>query len=93
MARLRIEVVYALRGSVDSLTVMVPEGTTVHQAIECSGILARHPQIDLGSQKVGVYGQLRGLHAAVADGDRIEIYRPLELEPKEARRRRAFKKP
>jgi putative ubiquitin-RnfH superfamily antitoxin RatB of RatAB toxin-antitoxin module len=93
MARLKIEVVYALRGGVDSVTVMVPEGTTVRQAIESSGILARHPQIDLGSQKVGVYGELRTLHAAVSRGDRIEIYRPLELEPKEARRRRALRKP
>jgi uncharacterized protein len=92
MASLEVEVVYALPHAADAVTVVVPEGATLRQAIESSGILGRHPEIDLLSGKIGVHGELRSPAAAVRHGDRIEIYRPLEIEPKEARRRRAFKK-
>jgi uncharacterized protein len=67
----------------------IPVGATLREAIERSGILREFPQIDLTRHKVGVFGRLRGLDEAVADGDRVEIYRPLPADPKDMRRRRA----
>ena len=69
--------------------VEVAPGTTLRQAIAHSGLLARHPEIDLARCGVGVYGKARGLDEAVAAGERIEIYRPLTQDPKERRRRAA----
>ncbi len=67
----------------------LPAGTTVEAAIERSELLAECPEIDLGHFKVGIYGKLAKLGQALEDGDRVEIYRPLIADPKEARKRRA----
>lgn len=67
----------------------VIQGTTARGAIEGSGILEQCPEIDLGRFKIGIYGRLIGLDQILADGDRVEIYRPLIANPKEARKRRA----
>jgi uncharacterized protein len=83
MAALQIEVVYALFRREESIRVTVPQGATVQEALEKSGLLPRV----LG--KVGIFGKVVSQDRALADGDRIEIYRPLMLDPKEARRRRA----
>ena len=69
----------------------LPEGATLQQAIEASGILQRYPQIDLGMQKVGVFGKLKPLDTVLADHDRVEIYRPLLVDPKLSRQRRVEK--
>ncbi|CAG0963169.1 partial hypothetical protein, partial [Anaerolineae bacterium] len=53
-----------------------------------SGILKRFPEIDLGQQKVGIFGKLVKLDLPVKEGDRIEIYRPIIADPKTVRRRR-----
>ena len=63
----------------------------VRQAIDASGVLARHPEIDPATQKVGVFGKLNPLDAVLADHDRVEIYRPLKVDPKIARQRRVEK--
>lgn len=85
-----IEVVYSLPGQQFVVQVEVPEGAVVRDAIERSGLLAAHPEIDLaGVNKVGVWNKLAKLDAAVRDGDRVEIYRPLIADPKEVRRQRA----
>jgi hypothetical protein len=89
MGTLRVEVVYAAPGGVDATSVALPAGATLRDALAASGVLERHPQIDLASHKCGVFGKLRALDAPVHDAERVEIYRPLELDPKEARRRRA----
>lgn len=65
----------------------VPETSTVEQAIRSSGILQRFPEIDLSSQKVGVFGKLVKLDASLKEGDRIEIYRPIVADPRTVRRR------
>lgn len=88
---------YALPGAQDSVSLDIAPGATLRDAIQASGLLARHPeidlaQIDLGRQKIGVYGKVKAAQAAAAHGDRIEIYRALLVEPKEARRRRAARK-
>ena len=89
MARMKVEVVYALPHGEDSVSLAVAPGATLREAIVASGMPGRHPEIDLSRQKIGVYGKLRPAHASAAEGDRIEIYRPLAADPKEARRRRA----
>jgi putative ubiquitin-RnfH superfamily antitoxin RatB of RatAB toxin-antitoxin module len=64
-------------------------GTTVREAIEQSAVLTRCPEVDLAVNQVGIFGKLAKLDQVLEDGDRIEIYRPLIADPKEARKRRA----
>ena len=90
-ARLSIEVCYALANEQTLIAVDLPEGATLQQAIDASGILRRYPQIDLGVQKVGVFGKLKPLDTVLADHDRVEIYRPLLVDPKLSRQRRVEK--
>jgi len=73
---------------VDHRQLCLPAGATVHDALLASGVLERHPEIDLQAQKVGVWGKLRALDAPLREGDRVEVYRPLKVDPKEARRQR-----
>ena len=87
--RFRVQVCYALPDAVSLLSVDLDEGQTIEQAICASGLLARHPEIDLGVLKIGVFGKLRQLTDLARAGDRIEIYRPLIADPKDSRRRRA----
>ena len=90
-ARLSIEVCYALAGEQALIGVELPEGATLQQALDASGILRRFPQIDLATQKVGIFGKLKPLDAVLADHDRVEIYRPLLVDPKLSRQRRVEK--
>jgi putative ubiquitin-RnfH superfamily antitoxin RatB of RatAB toxin-antitoxin module len=87
--RLRIELAYALRKEQVLLALEVEEGATVRQVIERFGILLRYPDIDLAPGRVGVFGKIVPLDTPVRDGDRVEIYRPLVADPKDARRARA----
>jgi len=88
---LSIEVCYALPNEQALIPVELPGGATVQQALDASGILKRYPQIDLDKQKVGVFGKLKPLDTVLADHDRVEIYRPLIVDPKAARQRRVEK--
>ncbi|XUW89599.1 RnfH family protein [Burkholderia sp. M6-3] len=89
--RLSVQVCYALATEQVLIDVELPAGATLMQAIEASGILQRYPQIDLSTQKVGVFGKLKPLDMALADHDRVEIYRPLLVDPKVSRQRRVEK--
>jgi uncharacterized protein len=92
MMTLSIEVCYALpEGNSAICALSLGEGVTVREAIEASGLLARFPEIDLNVQKVGVFGKIRTLDEVLADRDRVEIYRPLKVDPKVARQRRVEK--
>ena len=86
---LRVEVVYASPERQVRYGLQVNDGTTVQQTIEASGVLADFPEIDLKRNRVGIYGRLVTLDSTLRDGDRVEILRPLVIDPKEARRRRA----
>ncbi len=86
---LAVEVVYALPHEQTLLKVQLAEGATVEDAIRASGVLAAHPEIDLGKNKVGIFSKLVKLDEKVRDRDRVEIYRPLIADPKEVRRKRA----
>lgn len=88
-ARLTVEVVYAAPERQRLVSVSVPAGARVAEAIAASGVLQEFPEIDLTSNRVGIFGQLTRLDEVLRDGDRVEIYRPLIADPKEARRRRA----
>jgi hypothetical protein len=92
MGTIRIEVVYALPDGEDAVSVQVAPGASLADAITASGMLERHPEIDLARNRIGVFGKVVKPDAPVAAGDRVEIYRPLAMDPKEARRRRALRK-
>lgn len=83
---MKIEVAYALPDKQTLFTLEIEEGVTIEQAILRSGIISEFPEIDLTQQKVGIFGKLKALSDLVKEGDRIEIYRPLLIDPKEARR-------
>jgi hypothetical protein len=91
--QLRVEVTYALPDQQVLLALEVGEGTTVREAIERSGVLARFPEIELKRGHVGIFGRATPLHMPLSDGDRVEIYRPLIADPKESRRERARRTP
>ncbi len=84
-----VEVAYATPVRQEIITVAGHAGMTLHAAILASGVLNIFPEIDLTINKVGIFGQLAALQSLVSDQDRIEIYRPLQADPKETRRRRA----
>ncbi|WP_018694061.1 RnfH family protein [Algicola sagamiensis] len=86
-----IEVVFALPEKQTLLKLEVEENATVEQAITASGILEHYPEIDLSQNSVGIWNRVAKLTDTLRDQDRIEIYRPLIADPKEARRRRAEK--
>lgn len=69
------------------LNIEVPETTTVQEAIERSGILDKFPHLNLETQKVGIFGKLAKLTAALKAGDRVEIYRPIIADPETVPRR------
>jgi putative ubiquitin-RnfH superfamily antitoxin RatB of RatAB toxin-antitoxin module len=85
-----VEVAYALPDQQVLLAFEVEEGTTAREAVERSGILDQHPEIELmKSNKIGVFGKLVKPDQVLREGDRVEIYRPLIADPKEVRRQRA----
>lgn len=85
---IQVEVAYARPERQVILPVMLAPGATIEQAIEQSGVLDEFPEIDLGQNKVGIFGKLSKKTAELKAGDRVEIYRPLLADPKEVRRRR-----
>ena len=84
-----VQVIFALPGVQEVVEVELEEGAPVEAALNASGIAARHPEIDLKTQRIGVWGRPVTLATGVHDRDRIEIYRALSADPKQARRRRA----
>lgn len=86
--RIQIEVACTLPDRQMLVALEIEEGTTVLQAIERSGILARFPNVEFAPERVGVFGKIVPLDTPLRDGDRVEIYRPLVSDPKDARRER-----
>ena len=89
--KIKISVCYAPASQPILHVLEVEEGTTIGQAIEISGILQEAPEINLVTMPVGIYGKKRTLDTVLRARDRVEIYRPLIADPKDARRRRARK--
>lgn len=86
---MQIEVAYATPEEQVILVVEVPSGSQAGEALSASGIDQRFPEIDLETVKIGIFGKLAKANAVLNPGDRIEIYRPLIADPKEARKKRA----
>ena len=91
-ATIEVQVCYALPDSSFLRSLSVPAGTTIGQAVAQSGLLQAIPGIDLAINMVGIYGKRKPLDAVLHEHDRVEVYRPLQADPKEARRRRAGNK-
>ena len=79
---MKIGIAYALPQRQVWFDIELPDGATVQDAINRSGILKQFPEIDLEKNKVGIYGKVSKLDAALNDGDRVEIYRPIICDPK-----------
>ena len=93
-----VEVAYALPSRQQIIELQVPSGTTAFEAVKKSGITAQFPEIDIENAKMGIFGKTLGTKGlkppkdqVLERMDRVEIYRPLIIDPKEIRRRRAEK--
>jgi putative ubiquitin-RnfH superfamily antitoxin RatB of RatAB toxin-antitoxin module len=86
---INVDVCYALPEKQLLIKVKLPEGSTLQQALEASGVLVKHPEIDLKKNKFGVFAKLSKVDTVLRDRDRVEIYRPLIADPKEVRKQRA----
>ncbi|VAW82504.1 UPF0125 protein RatB [hydrothermal vent metagenome] len=84
---MNVGVAYASSTKQVWLQLDVPEGSTVRDVIEYSGLLQQFPEINLEKQKVGVFGRPTKLNATVEEGTRVEIYRPITADPEIAERR------
>ena len=80
---MKVEVVYALPDKAEVVSLRLPDGATVADALAASG---------LGGNAFGIFGREVPAGHPLRDGDRVEIYRPLAADPKEARRRRALRR-
>jgi len=66
----------------------VPDSSTIEETIKLSGLLNLYPEINLASQKVGIFGKITPLNSVVKDGDRVEIYRQITVDPQTVQRRK-----
>ena len=89
MARLKVEVAYATAKQQEVVAVSLEEGARAIDAVRSSGLAERHRELRLDALVLGVFGALIAPQARLRDGDRVEIYRALIADPKDARRRRA----
>ncbi|MBF0612629.1 MAG: RnfH family protein [Magnetococcales bacterium] len=78
---MRVAVAYAEASRQMVQELDMADGSTAQDLIQRSGILAKFPQIDLGVNKVGIFGKLIALDTVLNDGDRVEIYRPAMGKP------------
>ena len=86
---IEVEVVFASSQRQRVIELQVSAGTRAREAVRQSGIAAEFPEIDADHCALGVFGERVGGDYELRPGDRVEIYRPLRLDPKEARRQRA----
>lgn len=96
---IKVEVVYATPGKQSIIEIEVPMGTTAYEAVEQSGITEEFPEIDMATNPMGIFSELMDgkklplpADYILQQKDRVEIYRPLTIDPKQARLARAAKK-
>ncbi len=89
-SKIAVEIVYALPDRQVLRRILLPDGSTVEDAILVSGLRAVFPDMD--TTHVGIHGETVPVTTILRDRDRVEIYRPLRADPKEVRRTRAAKK-
>ncbi len=85
---MKVEVCHADAHGAIRIALELPAGATVDDALAASDVFARLG-LDPSTLSFGVFGRRAALTDVLADGDRVEIYRPLTVDPKDARRRRA----
>ncbi len=86
---IEVEVVFALAERQELVALVIASGATVGEAIDQSGIAKRFPEQDLSACALGIWGRLADSDHVLQGGDRVEIYRPLLIDPREARRQLA----
>lgn len=91
---INVEVAFALPNQQRIISLQVEEGTTAYEAVVQSNIATIFPQIDPEKAPMGIFSRAvkKPRDEVLREGDRVEIYRPLQIDPKEARARRAAKK-
>ena len=90
--QIAVEVAYALPDSQKIQAITVPEGTTALEAVQLSGIEQYFDELNINeSLKLGVFGKAVAATHVLSEGERVEIYRPLKIDPKEVRKQRAAK--
>lgn len=90
-ANIAIEVVYALPEKQVLLRLSVPRGTRMREAVLLSGIVAQFLGLDVQGCPLGIFGKVVATpeERVLEEGERVEIYRPLIVDPKEVRKQRA----
>ena len=83
---MRVEIVFALPERQELLEIDVEEGATVADVIARSGLSRHFPGQDFATLQAGIWGKIVARDELVREGDRVELYRALEIDPKEARR-------
>lgn len=86
---LRVEVAYAEPSAQFLQAVQLPAGATAAEALAASELARRFPALDLAAARLGIFSRPATPATALRDGDRVEVYRPLQVNPKEVRRERA----
>lgn len=91
---IEVEVAFARPDRQEIIRLLVEEGTSAVEAVQRSGIAAVFPEIDPENDDMGIFGKVIKNPSAheLRDGDRVEVYRPLRIDPKQARLNRAKKK-
>ncbi len=92
MTDINVELVYVTPDVQESIPVSVRSGSTIEDAVQVSGIREKYPEIDFTSMDKGIWNTVRSGNTVLKAGDRVEIYRPLIMDAKTARRKRAEKK-
>jgi uncharacterized protein len=82
---IRVTVVFALPTHATEIALRLPAGATLGHALARSSLAARHPDVDFDHARVGIFGKLADRSSVLADGDRVEVYRSLVVDPKTAR--------
>ena len=86
---MKVQIVYVNDGAECVIDLAVTDGTSVKDAIVNSGVLTKYPEISLDKNQVGIFGEVVSQDQILTEGDRVEIYRSLKMDPMEARRLRA----
>jgi putative ubiquitin-RnfH superfamily antitoxin RatB of RatAB toxin-antitoxin module len=92
VSEITVTVIYVLPDAATEIAVRLPAGATIAEAIDRANLPARLTGVDLSGCPVGIFGKRARRDTVLADGDRVELYRPLSADPQQSRRRRATDK-
>jgi len=87
--RIAVEVVFGRPDAQTIVALSLQQGATVATAIASSGLAENYPDESFADLPTGIWGRIVDTECILKDGDRVEVYRPLQLEPRESRRRLA----